>query len=71
MCEVVVGKAKEVYQAEYIEKLEHPYHSVKGCGRTGPGYKHTIVLPNGVKIPYGPVINYHENDHEKLKMMHL
>ena len=71
MCEVVLGKSKELYQGEYVEKLEHPYNSVKGCGRRGPGYKHTIVLPNGVKIPYGPVINYHENDHEKLKQVVL
>ena len=70
-CEVVLGKSKELYQGEYVEKLEHPYNSVKGCGRRGPGYKHTIVLPNGVKIPYGPVINYHENDHEKLKQVVL
>jgi hypothetical protein len=71
MCEVVLGKSKELLQAEYIEKLDHPYHSVKGCGRRGPGYKHTITLPNGVKIPYGKVIEYHENNHEKLRQMHL
>jgi len=65
MCEVVLGKSKELLQAENIEKLEHPYHSVKGCGKMGPGYKHTITLPNGVKIPYGPVINYHEGNVEK------
>ena len=71
MCEVVLGKQKEMIQAEYVEKLEHPYNSVKGCGRRGPGYKHTIVLPNGVKIPYGPVINYHEGDVEKQKTLQL
>jgi len=71
MCEVVLGKSKELYQAEFVEKLEHPYHSIKGCGRRGPGYKHTITLPNGVKIPYGKVIDYFENNHEKLRTMHL
>ena len=71
MCEVVLGKQKELYQAEYIEKLDHPYNSVKGCGRRGPGYKHTITLPNGVKIPYGKVIDYFENNHEKQRQMHL
>ena len=71
MCEVVLGKQKEMIQAEYVEKLEHPYNSVKGCGRRGPGYKHTIVLPNGVKIPYGPVIDYHEGDVEKQKTLQL
>ena len=71
MCEVVLGKSKELLQSEYVEKLDHPYHSVKGCGRRGPGYKHTIVLPNGVKIPYGPVINYHEGNVELLKNYQL
>ena len=58
MCEVVLGKSKELNQAEFVEKLEAPYHSVKGCGRRGPGYKNTLILPNNVKIPYGKVINY-------------
>ena len=71
MCEVVLGKSKELYSAEYIEKLEHPYNSVKGCGRRGPGYKHTITLPNGVKIPYGKVIDYFQNDPEQLRKMNL
>jgi hypothetical protein len=71
MCEVVLGKSKELYQSEYVEKLEHPYHSVKGLGRRGPGYKHTIVLPNGVKIPYGPVINYHEGIVERQSKLQL
>lgn len=65
MCEVVLGKSKEVYQGEYIEKLEHPYSSVKGCGRRGPGYKNTVVCPNAVKIPLGPVINYFEDQPQK------
>lgn len=71
MCEVVLGQSKELRQAEYVEKLEHPYHSVKGVGRRGPGYKHTIVLPNGVKIPYGPLINYHENNQDMLRQIQL
>jgi poly [ADP-ribose] polymerase 2/3/4 len=62
MCEVVLGKSKELYNAEYIEHLDHPFLSVKGLGRSGPGYKHTVTCPNGVKIPLGKVINYHENE---------
>lgn len=53
MCEVALGKSKELYSAEYVEKLDYPFSSVKGMGRTGPGYKHTLVCPNGVKIPFG------------------
>ena len=62
MCEVALGNSKELIQPEYIEKLDHQYQSVKGVGRSGPGYKDTIVLPNGVKIPYGPVIEYFSKD---------
>lgn len=68
MCEVALGKSKELYSAEYIEKLDPQFNSVKGCGRRGPGYKHTITCPNGVKIPYGKVINYHEGNVEKTKL---
>ena len=68
MCEVVLGKSKEIYQGEYIDKLEPPYNSVKGCGRRGPGYKNTLIMPNNVKIPFGKVLNYHENDVEKQKI---
>jgi hypothetical protein len=71
LCEVVLGKSKELNQAEYIEKLDPPYLSVKGCGRRGPGYKHTLILPNGVKLPYGPVIDYHEGNVEKQRLMAL
>ena len=39
-------------------------------GRRGPGYKHTITLPNGVKIPYGPIINYTENMNQQQQMMY-
>lgn len=73
MCEVALGKSKELFTAEYVEKLEHPYSSVKGMGRRGPGYKHTVVCPNGVKIPLGPVINYHEDKphmQQKLQLQH-
>lgn len=60
LCEVVLGKSRELHSAEYIEKIDHPFSSVKGCGRRGPGYKHTVTCPNGVKIPLGKVINYEE-----------
>lgn len=62
MCEVVCGKSRELRQAEYIEKLEPRYQSVKGQGRFGPDYKSMITLPNGVQIPYGKNINYFPND---------
>lgn len=71
MCEVVLGKSKELENAEYVEKLEHPYLSVKGCGARGPGYKNTLVCPNGMKIPFGKVINYHGGDPEFRKKLML
>ncbi len=54
-----------------MEKLDSQYHSVKGVGRRGPGYKHTVTCPNGVKIPLGKVINYHEKSPEILKQLQL
>ncbi len=68
MCEVVLGKSKELVKPDYIEKLEHEFQSVKGVGRTGPGYKNTVVLPNGVKMPYGPVIDYYAKEKDALKV---
>lgn len=71
MCEVVLGKSREFKSVEYIENLEYPFHSVKGCGYQGPGYKHTITCPNGVKIPLGKVIFYHENEEERRRLFNL
>ena len=71
MCEVVLGKSREMNSAEYVENLDYPFHSVKGCGRQGPGYKHTVTCPNGVKIPLGKVIEYHENEEQKRRLITL
>ena len=38
LCDVALGKAKKMYKAEYVEKLDAGYHSVKGCGRYGPDF---------------------------------
>lgn len=59
MCEVALGNSKKLYQADYVEKLEPQFQSVKGCGRRGPNYDDTIILPNSVKVPFGDVIDYY------------
>lgn len=33
LCDVALGRPKKMYRAEYVDKLEAGYHSVKGCGR--------------------------------------
>ena len=33
LCDVALGNEKNLYRAEYVEKLEKKFQSVKGCGR--------------------------------------
>jgi len=40
-------------------------------GRRGPGYKNTVVCPNGIKIPLGKVIDYNANDPHKRNLLSL
>ena len=65
LCDVALGKAKHMYRASYVEKLEAGYHSVKGCGRTGPDFhKRKVVSPQGYSLPMGPPIDYSEPSYE-------
>jgi len=58
MCEVALGKMKELYRAEYMESPPEGFNSVKGMGERGPDFSKSIVLPNGVIIPSGSMIPY-------------
>jgi len=58
MCEVALGKIKELYRAEYMESPPAGFNSVKGMGERGPDFTKSIVLPNGVIIPSGSMIAY-------------
>ncbi|CAK74015.1 unnamed protein product (macronuclear) [Paramecium tetraurelia] len=58
LCEVAVGKSKNLYNAESISNLDKKYQSVKGCGRRGPDYKQSVILSNGCKVPVGQCIDY-------------
>ena len=54
LCEVAIGKSKELREPDQsIDKVDEPYHSVKGCGKTGFTDNSVLVLPNGVKISQG------------------
>ena len=65
LCDVALGKAKHMYRASYIEKLETGFHSVKGCGRIGPDFhKRKVVSPQGFSLPLGPPIDYQEPSYE-------
>jgi len=57
LCDVALGKAKKLYRAEYVEKLEPEYQSVKGCGSHGPDFKNKkVIAPQGFSLPTGPAI---------------
>mmetsp|Transcript_17912 Transcript_17912/g.12897 ORF Transcript_17912/g.12897 Transcript_17912/m.12897 type:complete len:95 (+) Transcript_17912:1873-2157(+) len=58
LCEVALGKMKELTEAKDIDELEHQFLSVKGVGRRGPDYDQMLVLPSGVKVPHGEVTDY-------------
>ena len=44
LCDVALGRPKKLYRAEYVEKLEAGFHSVKGCGRQGPDFHNRKVV---------------------------
>ena len=56
MCEVALGNQKKMWIPEFVEKLENKFHSVHGVGQSGPNYDQSIIMPNGVEVPQGPVI---------------
>jgi len=58
LCEVALGSPLELYNADYITKLDAPYKSVKGCGRQGPDPAYNEVLANGAIVPLGKSIQY-------------
>jgi hypothetical protein len=38
-----------------LERAPDGYHSVKALGWIAPNFNNSIVLPNGVRIPIGPL----------------
>ena len=67
LCEVALGKQLKKYRAEYIEKLDNRYNSVKGCGSNGPDFRNkSIVTPQGFQLPLGPAIKYDEPSKETI-----
>ena len=61
LCDVALGKEKNLYRAEYVENLEKKFQSVKGCGRMGPDFKNKkVVAPQGFSLPMGEPMEYPE-----------
>eukprot|EP01119_Soliformovum_irregulare_P008564 TRINITY_DN2167_c0_g1_i2.p1 TRINITY_DN2167_c0_g1~~TRINITY_DN2167_c0_g1_i2.p1 ORF type:complete len:646 (-),score=208.95 TRINITY_DN2167_c0_g1_i2:25-1962(-) len=58
LCEVALGKMHEIKQGQYLKKAPEGYNSVKGLGARGPDMSKQLVLPNGVIIPQGEMIDY-------------
>ena len=62
---MALGRQKKLYRAEYIEKLERGFHSVKGCGKQGPDFHNRkVVSPQGFSLPMGSAIRYAEPSEE-------
>lgn len=58
---MALGKEKNLYRAEYVEKLEQKFQSVKGCGRMGPDFENMrVAAPQGFSLPMGEPIEYPE-----------
>lgn len=59
LCEVALGQMQKLYESKYIENLDRPYLSVKGCGRNGPDLRNKLVItPAGFAVPTGLPIKY-------------
>lgn len=46
----------ERFNADYIEKLPHGFHSCWGRGQTQPDPEKVVKLKSGVEVPCGPGI---------------
>jgi len=62
LCEVALGNIKQLEQSDWNTTATEPYHSCQALGQTCPDFKKSIVLPNGVTIPVGPVENHSHID---------
>jgi len=56
LCEVALGKMAELFSSQYMEKAPDGFNSCKAMGRSFPDFSNCVVLPNGVTIPLGKVI---------------
>ncbi|PRP74326.1 hypothetical protein PROFUN_16306, partial [Planoprotostelium fungivorum] len=55
VCEVAVGKPKELHSGLYMEKPEEGFDSTKGVGRQQPESESIAIQNNGVGIPSGTI----------------
>ncbi|TRY74450.1 hypothetical protein TCAL_10093 [Tigriopus californicus] len=58
LCEVSLGKPRELLNAEYnADQLPKGTHSTKGMGKTAPNPKNYVTLSDGTVVPMGPGMN--------------
>jgi len=50
---VALGKTYDCLNAEYMDKIKPGFDSTKGCGATIPDPSGSLVLPDGLTVPYG------------------
>jgi hypothetical protein len=66
LCEVALGKMKEVSQLDYNNKSYgenipgKEFHSIKALGNNGPDMAKSIYLSSGCIIPLGNIVNYNQ-----------
>lgn len=56
LSEVALGKSYELTSANFITSLKKGFDSVKGLGMSHPNPKDVHILPDGVKVPMGKLI---------------
>ena len=69
LCEVALGKIKQIKDSRDFKFLEDEYKSVLGLGESGPDYNQSIILPNGVVVPIGDHIYYEKDIKEKTRFL--
>lgn len=65
LCEVAVGKSKELKRASYIENLPQPYMSTFGIGRTHPNPVDREFL-DGAEVPLGKPVKQQKGEDSSL-----
>ena len=64
LCEVALGKSLELKQATYINNLQEGYQSVLGLGINTPDPNKDVVIPNGMILPLGKIIQRNNESNE-------
>lgn len=57
LCEAALGKSKKLWRPDAeLKKPPPPCQSVHGVGRMTPDYNDSLMMPSGVEVPTGAVM---------------